>query len=184
MLPSIDYATLLQYSPKGKTALCESSREVTANIKNGRLDAMRERVGMRITEHYDQLQPFLNKDITLVPVPRSSPIQESQLWPSLEIAHMLATFGLGTVAACLVRHTPVKKLALCINAHERPSVAEHFASFGVEGMVLSHQITLVDDILTQGRTGMAAASRLAERFPWRHHPPILPHAGQGAGQRD
>jgi predicted amidophosphoribosyltransferase len=61
--------------------------------------------------------------------------------------------------------TPARKSAFHSNAQKRPSIEEHRASFEAGGMVLTNNITQVDDILTQGRTATAAAGRLAERFP-------------------
>jgi hypothetical protein len=165
MLPSIEYATLLQYSPKGDSNLSQRSRDVRDAIKAGRMELMKGRMGEIIAEHRHQLGPFLNKDVTLVPIPRSSPIRKASLWPALEIANLLADLGLGTVATCLVRNTAVKKSSFYPKADDRPSIAEHYASLAVEGLVPSQHITLVDDILTLGRTAVAAGSRLADRFP-------------------
>jgi hypothetical protein len=165
MLRSIDFATLLQYSPKGESDAAKKFRLVRDDVKAGRIDHMKERIRERIMEYHALLDPFLNAGVTLIPIPRSSPIRKASLWPSLEIAKMLSGFGRGTIATCLTRQTPVKKAAFCVDAEDRPTVSLHYDSFGVEGMISTNQITLVDDILTQGRTAMAAGSRLAERFP-------------------
>jgi|HubBroStandDraft_1064217.scaffolds.fasta_scaffold29416_2 hypothetical protein len=165
MLPSIEYATLLQYSPDGDSEASQGSRRWRDAVKGGRIEAMRRGVAAIVAGHQQALEPFLNEHVTLVPMPRSSPIRTGDLWPTLELANMLAGLGLGTVAPCLERQSPVRKSALHSKADDRPSVGEHYDSFAVDGQVTTPSITLVDDVLTLGRTAMAAASRLAEAFP-------------------
>jgi hypothetical protein len=67
-------------------------------------------------------------------------------------------------------------------ARERPTVLEHYASFALEGdfCCAAHpgtcslggghrgsdlQLTLIDDVITRGRTLLAAAARLRDAFP-------------------
>ena len=166
MLDFVEYASLFQYSPRGKSAISIKSREVTGTIKAGRYsDRFRQGTSKFINENYELFSSFLNPDATLVPAPRSSKIQEGSLWPALEIVNMLAAFNLGTPASCLIRRNAVKKSSLCYSADERPSIADQFDSMYVEDYVPSANITLVDDVLTLGRTSIAGASRLAEKFP-------------------
>jgi len=165
MLLSIEYATLLQYSPRGQAEMSVSSREVRAAIKNGLIAPYRERLAEIFTEYQDKLRLFLHPGITLVPAPRSSLVLGGGLWPAKEIADMLPALKLGSISTCLERTTTVKKSAYCANADERPSVAAHYDSFAVKELVPTQEITLVDDILTLGRTLVGAASRLADHFP-------------------
>jgi predicted amidophosphoribosyltransferase len=71
----------------------------------------------------------------------------------------------------LRRRRAVRKSAFA-TAGERPSVLEHYASFAVERTPLDPapsaaglRLTLVDDVVTRGRTLLAAAVRLREAFP-------------------
>ena len=141
------------------------SRLVKDTIKAGRIEQYKVRISEITSGHDDQLSEFLNQNITLVPAPRSSITRESDLWPALEICKLLQSLGLGTVAPCLTRKVPIKKSSLFFNADQRPSIAEQFASMAVENYVPTENITLVDDVLTLGRTSIAGASKLAERFP-------------------
>lgn len=165
MLDSIEYATLLQYSPRGTSETCAKSRKVKDSIKAGRIENFRSRLSQIIAENKDELQPFLHDEITLVPMPRSSPTRESDLWPALEIAKMVASLHFGTVASCLIRTAAIRKSSLYYNADQRPSIAEQYESMAVKNYVPTANITLIDDVLTMGRTSLAAASRLAEKFP-------------------
>jgi predicted amidophosphoribosyltransferase len=165
MLPSIKYATLLQYSPRGNAELSQRSRQVRDSIKGGQIAPYKERFSEVLAQHRDILADFLNPEVSLVPTPRSSPLKKSTLWPAAEIAAMLASLQLGTLSTCLVRKTAVRKSALYPKADDRPSIDEHYRSFAITGLIPTQNITLVDDVLTLGRTFMAAASRLADAFP-------------------
>ncbi len=112
------------------------------------------------------LAPFLNREATLVPVPRSAPLAERALWPAKVIADVLAKAGLGReVLPCIRRATAVRKSSSS-PSKDRPSVGEHYESFAVDGQLVNpRSITLVDDVLTQGRTVIACALRLREAYP-------------------
>jgi predicted amidophosphoribosyltransferase len=65
----------------------------------------------------------------------------------------------------LQRQSAVTKSATA-RARERPTVREHYESFAVEHPLPAiHKILLVDDVITKGRTLLAAAARLQEQFP-------------------
>ncbi len=51
-------------------------------------------------------------------------------------------------------------------AWERPTVHRHYASLAVdEAAIRLDEVLLVDDVITKGRTLLAAASRLQAAFP-------------------
>jgi hypothetical protein len=83
------------------------------------------------------------------------------------IASCLKGVGLaGDVAPIIRRERAVRKSSIQPNADARPSVTEHKESFEVSGLLIPPaHITLVDDVLTLGRTGMACAQKLHEVFP-------------------
>lgn len=165
MLKSIDYATLLQYSPKGTSYVSKNSQAVKEEIKAGRIeDKFMREIFQMISENEKHLSPFLNRDATLVPVPRSSKIQDGDLWPALEIVKMLSSFSLGIPTPCLIRSHAIRKSSLC-KPEDRPTVDEHYNSLFVKESVRTTKITLVDDVLTNGNTSFACAIRFAEKFP-------------------
>lgn len=66
---------------------------------------------------------------------------------------------------CLKRITAVPKSSSSPTS-ERPLIHEHYDSLTVEDQLLRpDQITIVDDVLTMGRTMFACAQRLREAFP-------------------
>lgn len=74
MLSTIDYASLLQYSPRGMLEVSATTRKVKNIIKAGRIEAenFTTRISEIFTQYQVQLRPFLNPAVTLVPAPRSS----------------------------------------------------------------------------------------------------------------
>lgn len=104
----------------------------------------------------------------LVPVPASAPRAAFATDVSLEIARSLAQAGIGAgVRDVLARAEAVRKSATA-PVGARPSVAMHFTSFEALATPVEASTTalvLVDDVVSRGRTLLAAACRLRERHP-------------------
>jgi hypothetical protein len=102
----------------------------------------------------------------LVPIPRSIPWDGEVLWPALELAIALRDVGLALpVWTGLQREFGVQKSATAPNGR-RPSVEQHYESFSVPSSAAPlHRLLLVDDIITKGRTLLAAAARLQAQMP-------------------
>jgi hypothetical protein len=119
--------------------------------------------------------------VVLVPVPGSAPARGAP-WVGERLACCFRELGLAAeVWPVLQRRSAVRKSAFA-PAGERPSVLEHYASFALDRAALGQahlgrdtrvrtpreqrlQLTLVDDVITRGRTVLAAAMRLRELFP-------------------
>lgn len=162
-----EYGTFANYSPRGTSELSEKSRRTCGAIKAGKINVLESAIPHLRKEDAAILRPFLNDGVTLVPVPRSAPLADGALWPSRVICDVLAANGFGRdVAPFLMRTRAVRKSSTS-PAAERPLWPEHFESIEVDAATLfrPEHITVVDDVLTMGRTSYACAQRLREVFP-------------------
>jgi hypothetical protein len=181
--PVLPFASCFAYLPGGTDPVCEEGRLLCARLKAADpawLPRLIARVWLEAAGH-GRFTSILGRGAVLVPVPGSAPEQRGD-WVGERVAWCLREAGLAAqVWPVLRRRHAVRKSAFAA-AGERPSVPEHFASFAVEraysgGAVLAHggivgesspaglRLTLVDDVITRGRTLVAAAARLREAFP-------------------
>ncbi|MDJ1497649.1 hypothetical protein QNI19_32215 [Cytophagaceae bacterium DM2B3-1] len=111
--------------------------------------------------------PFLNADTLLIPIPRSSLLQPDSVWPGLIISNLLVAHGYGSqISTCLQRARAVPKSSGSYTAALRPSIETQLDSLLVAPEMITHrQITLIDDVLTLGRTSVACALKLREAYP-------------------
>lgn len=166
LLSRIPYGTFSNYSPRGSAEISQKSRKICGSIKAGRVGTIESALRHLKKPAAAPLEPFLNSRATLVPVPRSAPLVAGSLWPSEVIANILKSGGLGSeVLPCIERVTAVPKSSSS-PASERPLVGAHYESLSVNReLIRPEQITMVDDVLTMGRTMFACALRLHEVFP-------------------
>ena len=122
------------------------SRSVCGSIKAGRVAVMESAVRHLGKPRARILRPFLNPEVTLVPVPRSAPLTENALWPSKVIADILAARGFGAEVCALIERTVAVRKSSTSRTDERPLIPEHMASMRIRADMLAPvQITLVDD---------------------------------------
>lgn len=174
MIRSLTYASCYVYSPWGGDAASERSRLLRAMLKA--CDAhfllkYADRVRQQAAERAP-LAGFICSGALLIPIPGSAPGSGR---PSVaeHLAKALVDEGLGCgIWPGLHRVRAVTKSATALPG-TRPSVAKHYESFAVEpaGMVRDPvgappcHVVLVDDVVTKGRTLLAAAARVQEAFP-------------------
>jgi predicted amidophosphoribosyltransferase len=127
------------------------------------------RYASRVHQQAEESPPlagFFHAHDLLVPVPGSAPKPARHIWVAADLADALVGQGLGSAAwAGLRRIHAVCKSATALPG-ARPTVARHYESFLIERSQLApRSVVLIDDVITKGRTLLAAASRVQEAFP-------------------
>lgn len=166
MLQRLEFGSCYVYSREGHGAEADRARTLVAQLKRGYSRAL-PLYAQRIGELVDQGQlPDPGDDVTLVPVPGSSPLRKGSLWVPLLLAEALRAQNLGhDVVPLLSRVHAVKKSAYQV-AKDRPTAFDHYDSFAVDVVTPPpRRVLLIDDVVTQGSTLLAAGSRIAEAYP-------------------
>ncbi|MEP6546891.1 MAG: phosphoribosyltransferase [Gammaproteobacteria bacterium] len=148
--------------------MCERSRLLRTLLKAGDAAFMLKyafRVRQQAQES-PQLAGFFGDQDVLVPVPGSAPHAVGVPWAAEHLAIALVKQGLGGEAwSGLHRVRRVRKSATAAPG-DRPTVSVHYESFYIERpSTAPERILLIDDVITKGRTLLAAASRLHDAFP-------------------
>jgi hypothetical protein len=166
----VEYASCYVYSPGGAGAVCERSRLLRALLKAGDASFILKyacRVRQQAKESAQWAGFFGTTDV-LVPVPGSTPHSAGDPWAAEHLALALVNEGLGGQTwPGLHRVRAVRKSATAAPGH-RPTVDVHYESFDIEATAAvptPERILLIDDVVTRGRTLLAAASRVQEAFP-------------------
>lgn len=182
LFPALPFASCFAYLPGGSGPACEQGRLLCARLKTAD-PAWLSRLVAEVwfeTMGRGHFAGALGGRTVLVPVPGSAPAQGARCVGEL-LAWCLKEIGLAAeVWPVLRRRWAVRKSAFA-PAGGRPSVLQHYASFSVERAVLGGirldrrcvtepsatvlRLTLVDDVITRGRTALAAAGRLHGAFP-------------------
>jgi len=167
MIDGIAFASCYVYSPGGDGAICARSRLLRALLKEGDAHFMFKYAG-RVRQQMEfpsQLTGFFLADDVLVPVPRSAP-KVGGTWVAAALAQALLDEGVGSaVWPGLQRIFAVGKSATAPRGW-RPSVARHYDSFQLQPFEPRPRgVVLIDDVITRGRTLLAAAARVREALP-------------------
>ena len=168
MISRVIFASCYVYSPWGEGARCERSRLLRALLKDGDARFMFKyavRVHQQVAEN-SPLNGFLCPADVLVPIPGSAPEDVGGESVSEHLAKALVAVGLGQdVWSGLRRVRRVRKSATAVPG-SRPTVANHYDSFAIATAPMTPcHLVLVDDVVTKGRTLLAAAARLHDAFP-------------------
>ncbi len=168
MIAGIEFASCYVYSPTGAGAVCERSRLLRELLKEGNerfLKTYAVRVRQQVAES-DQLAGFLTGSDVLVPVPGSAPGCHEGRYVAARLAEALLRQGLGCDTWNGLKRTRRVQKSATARPCGRPSVALHYESFAIDALPHApDSLVLVDDVITKGRTLLAAAARLHDAFP-------------------
>jgi predicted amidophosphoribosyltransferase len=173
VIRAVTFASCYVYSPCGTCPISEHSRLMRARLKAG--DArLISKYAVRVRQQASEsrlLSGFFSSDDILIPVPGSKPRTPRVLPVTEQLAAALLRQGLGRCAWCGLQRVRGVRKSSTAAAGERPTVAKHYDSLAVEYTDTFPgfgQIILIDDVVTKGRTLLAAAARLHETFPRAH----------------
>jgi predicted amidophosphoribosyltransferase len=164
----VAFASCYIYSPAGVGPVCERSRLLRQLLKAGDPRFM-ARYALQVYQQSQdrrQLAGFFRPDDVLVPVPGSAPKSSAARWVAADLADVLAREGLGVRTwRGLHRVRAVHKSGTAARG-TRPTVALHYESLLMDAPREAPQsVVLVDDVVTKGRTLLAAAARVREVLP-------------------
>lgn len=170
MIETIAYGSCYVYSPKGTGAVCERSRILLALLKAGDAGLM-IKYARRVRQQAEDspaLAGFFVAGAVLVPVPGSAP---GGAWAAERLTAALLEAGIGRAAWSGLRRLRAVRKSATAAPGCRPTVSSHYDSFGVDRPCGATEetapdtIVLIDDVVTKGRTLLAAANRVHEAFP-------------------
>lgn len=165
MLSKVGYGALLIYCNKLDSQIYKSSKEAQGAIKKADTKFV-EYASNRIKE-IKCFDDILNANTVLVPTPSSQIYSEKTFWTTKHICDIMVSQGLGKETKCYVKRAKtIRRSSHCSSANERPSVLEHTSTMIHTGeMYPPNSITIIDDVLSLGRTTYATASLVNTLFP-------------------
>lgn len=168
MIRAVAYASCYVYSPTGAGAVCERSRLLRAMLKSVDPNFMLK-YASRVRQQAAGSPPlagFFDATDVLIPVPGSAPHIAGDLWAAEHLAVALVNAGLGGAAWCGLHRVRAVRKSATAAPPDRPTVSVHYESFCIEQLAVApERIVLIDDVVTKGRTLLAAASRVRDAFP-------------------
>jgi hypothetical protein len=168
MISGVTFASCYVYSPSGSSVACRRSRLLRALLKASDARFICKYAD-RVREESAGASPlagFFDPSSVLVPIPGSAPRAVGALSVADHLATALLGMGLGQEIWPGLRRVRAVRKSATAPPGSRPTVGNHFDSFAIEPCgAFPHQVMLVDDIVTKGRTLLAAAARLQEACP-------------------
>jgi predicted amidophosphoribosyltransferase len=174
MIRGVRFASCYVYSPIGSCETSECSRMLCSLLKAGDSRFILKyavRVRQQASEN-PGLAGFFDAGDILIPVPRSVPRSKADVSVTERLAAALVSEGLGRCAWSGLRRVIAVRKSATAPPGGRPTVGKHYDSFAIECAdplpILAcglGQIVLIDDVVTRGRTLLAAAARLHETYP-------------------
>lgn len=166
-LRNVSFCSCYIYSPRGDGLISAASRQLCARLKSADSTWLAAYAGLvrGLTMRHEAFAEIFGSDVTLVPVPGSDP-SAARVWAAERLAVAMHGVRLGrSVWLGIQRRLAVRKSATAPNT-DRPTLRQHYESLSVTDLSdPPRRIVLVDDVITKGRTILAAAAKLQEAFP-------------------
>ena len=164
----LQFTACYAYSPKGDSEISERSRQLCARVKDGSTKWLKSYVASIHQEvtRKRRFCGFFNEHTLLVPIPNNPSPSRTSFWVARRLALSLQEAGLAEDVWTGLRRVSSVERSSSAWMWERPTVQQHYRSFAViPSPRPPTEIVLVDDVITKGRTLVAAAMRLHEAFP-------------------
>jgi hypothetical protein len=166
MFGELPFASCYVYSPSAAPAAALLLR---ASVKAGLVNTLVAQAILLDGEarQSTSLMCFFPTTAILIPVPGSSQSAWGGATPSGRLAVALRRHGLGRRIWFGLRRVRTVRKSATAALGARPSVQTHFDTMAVEQMHVpgASHVVLIDDVVTKGRTLLAASLRLREVFP-------------------
>jgi hypothetical protein len=163
----VTFTSCYTYSPRAEGWLAEASRQLCDRVKSSDPLWLPRYAGFvyRSSLGDRHLAALFARDAVLVPVPGSACSTDTP-WPAFRLALALSEVGFALpIWTGLRRRYAVTKSATAPSTR-RPTVRQHFDSFAAMPVANPiHRLVLIDDVITKGRTLLAAAARLRLELP-------------------
>lgn len=162
-LSSVPFSACFVYAPRGVGPASASGRLLCHRVKASDPLWIPRYAGcvVQLWLRGSHFRRVFTQDSVLVPVPGSAASRYGP-WPSWQLAIAFRELGLAReVWVALERRVPVTKSATAL-VGQRPTLEQHFNSLSVKAVPKPppQKIILIDDVITKGRTVLAAAARL------------------------
>jgi hypothetical protein len=170
LITALSFASCYLYAPGGADEISQRSRLLCSLLKAGdrRLIVNYARqVKCRLSDH-PSFAKFLDSGGILVPVPGSDALNCGSPSVSCLLAEAFVCAGLARARRDCLRRVRVIRKSATAPPNERPTAQMHYDSLCVDRRFDADEcasLTLIDDVVTRGRTLLAAATRLREAFP-------------------
>ncbi len=164
----LPFATCYSYSPKGESEVSQRSRQLCARVKSGRTQYLKSCADTVHQEvNHGVLHEFFPNHTVLVPVPSFRAAENRTVWVANRLASALKDTGLAAQVWDGLKRVSAVERSSSAWMWERPTVLQHYRSFNVTSppRQAPPSLLIVDDVITKGRTLIAAAIRLQEAFP-------------------